>query len=258
MARIRSIHPRALESEKLAEASAEAERFYWRLAVECDDEGRCEDAPKVLAAKLFPQREDIIGQDVDAWLAELDDIGLVIRYRAGGKQLVQVTKWAEFQKPQHSKASEFLPPPDLSCPLSEAEGDTEGAHEASGSLMRVIPDDGLGVGEGVGEGVGVGAPTSGAKPTKRGSQLPDEFTVDDDMRSWAAHGCPDINVDHETAQWRDWHRAKGDTAKDWQASWRTWLRKAQTYAQERSRPALARGPSRVDQSIDNIAKALVR
>lgn len=40
--------------------------------------------------------------------------------------------------------------------------------------------------------------------------------------------------EREMAQWRDHHTAKGTTAKDWQASLRTWLRKADDYRTERN------------------------
>lgn len=111
MARIRSIHPDALKSERLALATAEGERCYWRLQPHCDDEGRCEDAPKILAAYLFPQNEDIIGTTVDGWLAELAGLGLIERYEAGGQRVIQVRAWNEYQHPQRATPSKLPSPP---------------------------------------------------------------------------------------------------------------------------------------------------
>lgn len=109
MARIRSIHPRALESKKLRRASAEAERVYWRLQPLCDDEGRCEDDVDLLAHMLFPGFRDLSPAQVDLWIWELADLGLVARYVREGRETIQIVKWNEFQHPQHPKPS-TLPP----------------------------------------------------------------------------------------------------------------------------------------------------
>lgn len=103
--RIRSIHPDALKSKKLRVATAEAERCYWRLQVACDDEGRCEDDVDVLADQLFLGNRSIASEDVDGWLWELHALGLIVRYMDGDEDLLQVTRWAEYQHPQHPKKS---------------------------------------------------------------------------------------------------------------------------------------------------------
>jgi hypothetical protein len=138
MARIRSIHYNACKSEKLDAASAEAERCYWRLLPHCDDEGRAEDDSRNLRSLMFPVAEPPLpAQMVDGWLGELHDLGLIVRYTVDGRGYLQVTRWADFQKPQHPKASDFPTiPEDFSTP-----------HESSGSGVP-------GVGEGEGEGEG--------------------------------------------------------------------------------------------------------
>ena len=65
-----------------------------------------------------------------------------------------------------------------------------------------------------------------AAPT-RGTSAPDIFPLTLDLNEWARTKTPGVDLPEETENWLDWHRAKGDTAKDWTASWRTWMRRAQ-------------------------------
>jgi hypothetical protein len=111
MARIRSIHPNACQSRKLSEASDGAERCYWRLACHCDDDGRTEDDPELLASFMFPLRREADAEQVDAWLAELAELGLLVRYESGGKDYLAVTQWHKYQKPQKKRPSELPEPP---------------------------------------------------------------------------------------------------------------------------------------------------
>lgn len=103
MARIRSIHPDACKSRKLARSSGDAERTYFRLQIHCDDEGRVEDETDVLAALMFqagaPDGEGGTGpvqaEQADRWLAELHAVGLILRYQVAGLRLIQVVGWRQ-------------------------------------------------------------------------------------------------------------------------------------------------------------------
>lgn len=74
-----------------------------------------------------------------------------------------------------------------------------------------------------------------AKPRKprSGTAVPDEWLPTPERVSWAAEHVPRLNIQVQTEQWMDYHRAKGTTAKDWDASWRNWMRRAVDYAQAR-------------------------
>jgi uncharacterized protein YdaU (DUF1376 family) len=67
-----------------------------------------------------------------------------------------------------------------------------------------------------------------SRARKRGApsarSCPDEFLVTDTMRQWAARECPGIDVDRETAVFRDYTFASPKT--DWVKTWRNWMRKA--------------------------------
>ena len=68
------------------------------------------------------------------------------------------------------------------------------------------------------------------------SPCPSTFNVTEEMSVWAVEqGLPAVRVMPETAQFLDRHRAKGDTFSDWVSAWRTWIRNAVKFAQERGR-----------------------
>lgn len=61
---------------------------------------------------------------------------------------------------------------------------------------------------------------------QRGSarKCPMDFAVTDEMRAWAAKECPAIDIDRETAVFRDYTFAA--SRSDWPATWRNWMRRA--------------------------------
>lgn len=55
-------------------------------------------------------------------------------------------------------------------------------------------------------------------------RCPDSFVVTQEMLDWAAREAPGINLDRETAKFRDYTFSKA--RNDWPATWRNWIRKA--------------------------------
>jgi hypothetical protein len=108
------------------------------------------------------------------------------------------------------------------------------------------PQKSCGVGEGVGEVVkspsvvvSVGAP-SPAKPTpdRRGTRIPEDFTVTASMRRWATGNVPSLDVETHTANFIDFWIAKPgkDGRKlDWARTWQRWMRTEQDRAPGRSK-----------------------
>lgn len=105
---------------------------------------------------------------------------------------------------------------------------------------------------GTSEVVGTQGSLAPAQPTpapkaKRGTRIPENFTVTDRMRDWAAVKAPNIDVDSETEQFHDhWTAAsgKGSTKLDWVAAWRTWMRNAVKFARPLPSNVVAlRGPA---------------
>lgn len=217
MARIRSIHYDALKSEKLAAASAEAERCYWRLSTHCDDAGRAEDDPRLFAAYLFPLNDDITGPVVDGWLAELARLGLIVRYEVDGRRFLEVAKWADYQKPNRPTPSKNPPPP---CVLSD---DSVSDHAP---LTPGVEWSGVGDGEG----------DNAAR--KRATRPTQSFAIDDALRAWGAEKVPGVDLDREREAWLDWCAAKGQSYKDHRAAFQTWCRRSFSF----QKPALSVRP----------------
>lgn len=70
----------------------------------------------------------------------------------------------------------------------------------------------------------------------RATPAPDLFPITDQMRRWwSERSDPRVNLDRETENFLDHHRARGSTFKDWTAAWRTWMTNAVTFAQRDSR-----------------------
>ena len=87
--------------------------------------------------------------------------------------------------------------------------------------------------------------------TGRATGVPESFPILEHMIAWARDKAPGVDPHTETEQWQDWHRAKGDTARDWNASWRTWMRRAQEHVNRGQGPGRpgAPKPSTTDQRV---------
>jgi hypothetical protein len=93
--------------------------------------------------------------------------------------------------------------------------------------------------------------------SKRGTRLPENFTVTEEMKAWARQHTPLAGItDHEMFM-DHWRGQSGQRAvkADWVATWRNWMRRVQ---ENKSRPTYGRptGPQRppVDDKVDD-AKA---
>lgn len=65
---------------------------------------------------------------------------------------------------------------------------------------------------------------SASKSPRPSRKCPATFVVTDELRQWAAQEFPGLNVDAETATFRDHTFATART--DWAGTWRNWMRKA--------------------------------
>jgi hypothetical protein len=84
------------------------------------------------------------------------------------------------------------------------------------------------------------------KKASKGTGIPDDFALTPDLSQYAIDHLPNVDVPELFAAFRDYHKANGTIAKDWQASWRTWARNAQKFGYPMVRPtAAAPGPAKV-------------
>jgi hypothetical protein len=107
----RILHERICVSETIAQLTADEERFFYRLIVQCDDYGRFDARAAVLRARCFPLQLDRYSDtDVNGYLADLEHAGLVRVYAVDGRAYLQVCTWDRYQQTR-AKHSKFPPPP---------------------------------------------------------------------------------------------------------------------------------------------------
>lgn len=99
-------------SDNLDRLTAFQETFFYRLIVNCDDFGRMDARPKILASRLFPLRSIREEQISDA-LRALTSAELVTLYNVGGKPFLQMNTWERHQQIRARK-SRFPAPDDIS------------------------------------------------------------------------------------------------------------------------------------------------
>jgi hypothetical protein len=97
-------------SENIDQLSAFQETMFYRLIVTCDDYGRMDARPKILAAKLFPLK-DIRTSQIEEGLRALTSAELVIIYEVDGKPFLQMKTWERHQQIRAKKTPASIPLP---------------------------------------------------------------------------------------------------------------------------------------------------
>lgn len=99
-------------SENLNNLESDAEIFFYRLIVACDDYGIFYANPSLLRSKCFPLKVDKIkDKDVEKWTNALVNAGLIFLYEYEGRTYLKMSKWEQHQQVR-SKKSKF-PTPDI-------------------------------------------------------------------------------------------------------------------------------------------------
>ncbi|MBW1597937.1 hypothetical protein [Streptomyces sp. JJ38] len=120
MARIRTIKPEAFVSESLAAVTITAERTFFGLLTQADDQGRHRDHAAIIAGQLWVLRPDHTPAHVEEDLAQLSDAGLICRYQGPDhKRYLHIVTWQQHQKINRPSKSR-LP----ACPHHDAPADT--------------------------------------------------------------------------------------------------------------------------------------
>jgi hypothetical protein len=136
--------------------SREAEVFFYRLLVQCDDYGRMDARAAILRAKCYPLQVDTVSQDnIRAWLAELVQAQLVILYRVDGGDYLQMRTWERHQqiRAKRSKYPDMITS-DINCdqvitnvpviqsnpnPIRESESESVIAHNGAETPRQPKP-----------------------------------------------------------------------------------------------------------------------
>jgi hypothetical protein len=90
-------------SDSIDQLSAFEETVFYRLIVNCDDYGRFDGRPKIIASKLFPLK-DIRAAQIESALRKLTSAELVTLYTVGGKPFLQMKTWDRHQQIRAKKS----------------------------------------------------------------------------------------------------------------------------------------------------------
>lgn len=91
--------------------SRDAEVFFYRLLVQCDDYGRMDARRAILRARCYPLQIDRVSEsDIGAWLAELQAAGLVVLYHVEAGEYLHIQTWEKHQQVR-AKRSKYPAPP---------------------------------------------------------------------------------------------------------------------------------------------------
>lgn len=262
MARIRSLKPEFWHDRKLARScSRDARMLYMGLWNQADEHARCNGDEAVIKGQVFPFDDDL---RIGPLLAELEAIGRVQRYWFDGDPYLFLPKLAKHQRLEPSKAASRLPePPDPdetpSPPRSEAHSEKIAADSepiVAESETSVASLCCMEHGSGSMEHVCGETPRADKPAPKRGTRLPEDFGITDPMRQWASEKTPGVDLFGELEQFVDYHRGKGTTAKDWEATWRTWMRNAQKWGRTSRRNPLQEKRQAALSVISNLSNPL--
>lgn len=192
-------------SDALNAISSDEEVFFYRLLVVCDDFGHADARPAILKANCFPLKDSASQQKIENWLSGLARVGLVRRYKVGGKVYVAISKWEQRIRtnPKHpqpdSDGAEWL---DAETPQSAAD------------CRQVSADCGLGKGKGKGKGA--------AKKPLPDDWFPAGAVVERLSREFGLRVPEDVN--RYVAAFRDACRAKGYEYADFDAAFANCVR----------------------------------
>ncbi len=91
-------------SESVDKLTAFQETVFYRLIVNCDDYGRMDARPDILASKLFPLRRAMPTKKMKDSLEALANAELVTIYEVDGKPFLQMKTWNKHQQVRAKKS----------------------------------------------------------------------------------------------------------------------------------------------------------
>jgi len=256
--RIRSIKPEFWRSDDIDALSIPDRLLFIGLWSYVDDSGVGVDKEPAIAADLFAgdlaRDAHECSVRVHGGLKHLAAAGLITRYAVNGRRYLHITNWDRHQKINRPSESRYPPPTSEDAELQGAL--TEGS-------VRAHADSPLGTGEQGNRGTGEQGSSVGGlvrSAPRRGTRLPDDFTLTDELSDWARRETPGVDPAVETEKFCDYWRAKTGkdaTKVDWVATWRNWMRNARDrYGQ--TAPTVARLPMSDARAKDRIKEIAER
>lgn len=113
MANRRMIYQDMFEDDEVGSLPIQV-RLLWVGLISCvaDDQGRLLDNASLIKSKVFAFDMDITNENTTEWINQLVKSRMLIRYKSGGKALLQIRSWWEYQTPSWAQASRFNVPTD--------------------------------------------------------------------------------------------------------------------------------------------------
>ena len=235
MARIRSIKPEIRISETVNAWPVEIRYFWIMLWGYVDDYGRGRDNSKLIVADTYPLDDSISADDVSRWLDVLAEARVIQRYAVAGKKYLAVTNWSEHQRPSHPAKSVIPEPPRVSA-------DSDDSPELPGQLSLVIPEPSGNPPEDFTRTAANGSPEQGAGSREQRADeqvrkspaphvIPADFALTPERKQWAKENAQAVNSERETQGFYDYWAGEQAKKKNWESTWRNWMRRKQTEAE---------------------------
>ena len=258
MARIRTLKPEFWTDSVMVRLSPFARLLYigtWTFSL-CQ-QGHLADDPFGLKLKVLPADE----VDPEALIEELVSTGRLLRKTTSdGRSYLHNPRLDVHQRidPRWKPACPYCADENASSPTrthaSDAEARTQDA-EAPRSARGLRLEAGVGIRT---KDQKDQSQDHGAR--KRGTRLPDDFTITTDMIDWARKNTPLVGAKETEAfvdYWRGIPGTKG-TKLDWPGTWRNWMRRAQSDAERRPNTSAdrTRASPRPSTTDERMAQAL--
>lgn len=109
--RSRVIRPEFWSDAALARLSHGARLTFIGMWMIADREGRLIDSPLSVCGQLYPYEGPEMLHQVDRWIADLAQAGLIARYEADGVRAIQIRSFARYQPIHWSEKPSRIPPP---------------------------------------------------------------------------------------------------------------------------------------------------
>ena len=163
-------------SETIEQLSADEERCFYRLIVQCDDYGRFDGRASVVMGRCYPlklEKDAIRVTDIDRWLQRLAQAGLIIMYVVRGVRYLQMTTWTKHQQVRATR-SKFPDPMEGEVinhhmQSLDSKCDQEKSDETNGEQLHPYSysnNDTRNTNTGIENNVGSAEPTNDKKPQR--------------------------------------------------------------------------------------------
>jgi hypothetical protein len=131
MPRARSLKPGFFRNEDLIELNPLARLLFAGLWTLADRAGRLEDRPKRIKIEILPADNC----DVDEFLGQLAEKGLIERYRVGAENFIAIPKWGKHQNPHINEVPSTIPAPDENSSRTVHEPDENSSSPADSLIL---------------------------------------------------------------------------------------------------------------------------